>query len=288
MSKILVFGGTRFFGKALVEQLLEAGHEVTIATRGLASDPFGERVDRWKVDRRDRGSLQSHLHGQSFDVVFDNICYGPDDAKMMVEELEGKVGRYVLTSSKAVYDKGLNMAESEFDPYHYDIVYGPYTDFSYAEGKRLAEAVLFQQEAFPVVAVRFPVVLGSDDYTNRLRFYCDSILHGKPIAVVEGEIDFVLAREAGRFLMFIGETDFQGPINACSDGAVTTSEIIQLIELRAGREAILSSDGEETPYNPYMNMTTSNAKAVELGFSFEKTKEYLPFLIDQYIKEAKK
>lgn len=46
MKKILVFGGTRFFGKRLVESLLQAGHDVTIATRGLTVDPFGSTVKR--------------------------------------------------------------------------------------------------------------------------------------------------------------------------------------------------------------------------------------------------
>lgn len=36
--KILVFGGTRFFGKKLVERLVSEGHEVTIGTRGKTED----------------------------------------------------------------------------------------------------------------------------------------------------------------------------------------------------------------------------------------------------------
>ena len=34
MKKILVLGGTRFFGRKLVERLLKEGHDVTIMTRG--------------------------------------------------------------------------------------------------------------------------------------------------------------------------------------------------------------------------------------------------------------
>ena len=34
--KILVIGGTRYFGIHMVNKLLEQGHEVTIATRGKA------------------------------------------------------------------------------------------------------------------------------------------------------------------------------------------------------------------------------------------------------------
>ena len=39
--KILILGGTRFFGIYTVEDLLEKGHDVTIATRGKAHDGYG-------------------------------------------------------------------------------------------------------------------------------------------------------------------------------------------------------------------------------------------------------
>jgi len=40
MKKVLVMGGTRFFGKKLVQHLLDEGNEVTIATRGRTPDPY--------------------------------------------------------------------------------------------------------------------------------------------------------------------------------------------------------------------------------------------------------
>lgn len=42
--KILVLGGTRFFGIPMVEELLSQGHDVTIATRQRAQDVFGNRA----------------------------------------------------------------------------------------------------------------------------------------------------------------------------------------------------------------------------------------------------
>ena len=41
-----------------MQQLLEAGEDVTIATRGLQADPFGDRVRRIKLDRESLESLQ--------------------------------------------------------------------------------------------------------------------------------------------------------------------------------------------------------------------------------------
>lgn len=39
---ILMLGGTRFFGIHTVKALLSKGHAVTIATRGITKDEFGD------------------------------------------------------------------------------------------------------------------------------------------------------------------------------------------------------------------------------------------------------
>ena len=44
--KVLVLGGTRFFGIHLVDELLKSNCDVTIATRGLTSDSFGNKVKK--------------------------------------------------------------------------------------------------------------------------------------------------------------------------------------------------------------------------------------------------
>lgn len=52
---ILVIGGTRFFGIHMVNELLTAGYDVTIATRGKASDSFGdisELKDKGIIERK--------------------------------------------------------------------------------------------------------------------------------------------------------------------------------------------------------------------------------------------
>ena len=44
--KVLVLGGTRFFGIHLVDELLKSNCDITIATRGLTSDSFGNKVKK--------------------------------------------------------------------------------------------------------------------------------------------------------------------------------------------------------------------------------------------------
>lgn len=143
LKKVLVLGGTRFFGKHLVEALLKDGHDVTIATRGITEDSFGGTVKRLIVDREDEKQLASCLEGKSYDIVYDNLCYSSNAAKIVCEFLKGTTNKYIMTSSMAVYTPALNLSEEDFNPYEYAIVYGDRNDFDYGEGKRVAEAVVF-------------------------------------------------------------------------------------------------------------------------------------------------
>ena len=59
--KILVIGGTRFFGIHMVNALLSMGHDVTIATRGKAEDDFGDRVSRIVLERTSEESMSNAL-----------------------------------------------------------------------------------------------------------------------------------------------------------------------------------------------------------------------------------
>lgn len=271
LKKVLVLGGTRFFGKHSVEALLQDGHDVTIATRGITEDSFGSAVKRLIVDREDEEQLTEHLEDKSYDIVYDNLCYSSNAANIICKVLEGKTKKYIMTSSMAVYEPALNLSEEEFNPFEYEIAYGDRNDFSYSEGKRLAEAVLFQKATFPVVAVRFPVVIGENDYTKRLQFYVEHIVRQEPVAVnhLGGELSFIHEEEAGQFLAWCGTESIEGPINACSHGVISTGEIIHFIEENTGIKALLQEVGDHVaPYNELINCTLHNGKANELGFPF--------------------
>ena len=97
--KILVIGGTRFFGIHMVEELLKAGHEVTIATRGIASDSYGNRVKRIIIERTNEESMKT-LREYYFDVVIDKIAYCSNDIKYAMENIN--CDKYIYMSSTSV------------------------------------------------------------------------------------------------------------------------------------------------------------------------------------------
>jgi nucleoside-diphosphate-sugar epimerase len=75
MARVLVIGGTLFMGRALVEQLLARGDEVTVLHRGEGT-PFGAQVQELRCDRGDIPVVQAALAGTGFEVVYDTSSTG--------------------------------------------------------------------------------------------------------------------------------------------------------------------------------------------------------------------
>lgn len=87
---MLVLGGTRLMGKHLVNALLEKGHRITVATRGITEDDFGDRVTRVVVDRCSKESLKDNIPDVLYDVVFDDLAYCSNDVKHLLDIVKCK------------------------------------------------------------------------------------------------------------------------------------------------------------------------------------------------------
>ncbi len=288
IKSALVLGGTRFVGKRLVRNLLDKNISVTTATRGLAEDSFGSEIERLKIDRFDKKSLELAFKNRSWDITFDQICYGPTDALDICEALAGKTGRYVLTSSFAVYRPAENIAEEDFNPRQYKIQFGSRGNFTYNEGKRLAEAVIFQKAPFPAVAVRFPIILGNDDYTRRLADQIERITNDKPVRVgdVSSRMSLISSKEAADFLIWLTENDVTGAYNACSTGEISIEEILAEIENQSNKKAHIENQKCDDPFSLFAlqkSFTGNNSKATEAGFKFDDLNKWLPQLIGDLI-----
>ncbi|QDZ98123.1 NAD-dependent epimerase/dehydratase family protein [Lysinibacillus fusiformis] len=289
---ILVLGGTRFFGKKLVELCIENGHDVTILTRGQSGNPFGTAVKQLIVDRDNHDALENALAHTTWDIIYDNICYSPNEAHTICELLKGKTKKLVFTSTLSTYEvDGKMKKEEDFDPYHYQILMGDREEFSYGEGKRQAEAVLFKEASFPVVAVRFPIVMGEHDYTRRLHFHVERILHDQPISLpnIDAQMSYITDEEAAEFLYFVGVTPIEGPYNATASGAISLKELLALIEEESGKRAKISLVGgdeeSQSPYGVPADWYMTNAKAEKAGFTFTQLRDWLPNLVKTLVKQ---
>ncbi|MBB5173279.1 NAD-dependent epimerase/dehydratase family protein [Texcoconibacillus texcoconensis] len=296
MSKVLIFGGTRFFGKRLVEKCLANGDEVTIATRGKQRDDFGNRIERITVDRANQLSMETVFAKSltKWDVIYDQVCFSPYEAQIACDLFAGQVGKYVFTSSLSVYDIDDQplKCEKDFDPFSYPIRSGGQEAFSYSEGKRQAEAFFAQKASFPVTMVRPPIVLGEDDYTERLHFHVRKILKGEPIGIdyLNTKLSFVGSDDLAQFLCWIGTNDLTGPVNSSAPDQITLNHLLAIIEGGSEHQAAVVDSKEteaESPFNFPKSIYQDVSVAEASGYCFQPLNRWLAPLIHKLLAAEK-
>ena len=283
--KILVIGGTRFFGIHMVNELLSKGHDNTIATRGKTSDGFGNSVRRISIERTNEESMKAALSGTHYDVVIDKIAYCSNDIKYLMEAVD--CDKYIHMSSTSVYEpKHINTLESDFDGVSKELIWCNRKAFPYEEIKRQAECALWQEYYDRNwIAVRYPFALGKDDYTKRLLFYVEHTMNAIPMNIdnLNCQMGFIRSDEAGKFMAFLVDKNFTGAVNGSSQGTISLKEIIEYVEKKTGTKAIIDTTGENAPYNGEPEYSINTEKAKALGFEFSKLQDWIFELLDYYI-----
>lgn len=269
--KILVLGGTRFFGKRLVYMLEQEGHEVFVFSRGQTKVDFPSSVRRLTGDRTDPRSLKEAVEGLQFDVVVDQICMSAHDAEIAIEAFKGKTSRYVVTSTLAVYGLGDRHPESDVVPANYKAHPVESPAQKYGEDKRAMEFVFSQQNFFSVAMARFPVVVSADDYTYRLRDHVWNVLRQEPIYFPNIEARFMLihADDAAKSLLWLAKNEHQGPLNIATSETFSLREMMARIENICGQKAIYTDQREKgwaSPYGAYADWTMDVSLSEKLGF----------------------
>ena len=166
--RILVMGGTRFVGKPLVQQLLAAGHTLTLFTRGRLSAPAA--VTHLLGDRTDDAAL-GQLEGQRFDVIVDSSGRNRDDSARVVERTGPPSHRFVYVSSAGVY------ADSQLWPLDEN---SPTDPASRHAGKAETEQWL-RQQGIPFTSFRPTYIVGPGNYNPVESWFFDRILQGRPV-----------------------------------------------------------------------------------------------------------
>src|ERR1700690_250412 len=196
--KILVIGGTLFIGRALVAELLKAGHEVWVLHPKAAHD-LGKRVGSLVADRNDADQMRRVLAGQRFDVVFDNVYdWERGTTAAQVEATARACGnnlrRYVFMSSVGAYGDGLNHHEGDA------LAPDDHPD-PYVRNKAMSERALFrlhQRMGLPIVTIRPPFVYGPGNPFYREAFFWDRLRDGRPL---------ILPGDGRRLMQFVHIND---------------------------------------------------------------------------------
>ncbi|MFD3544433.1 NAD-dependent epimerase/dehydratase family protein [Streptomyces sp. NPDC058655] len=313
MADVCVIGGTRFFGRLLVHRLLEEGHRVTVVTRGLTADDFGDSVRRLRADVTRSGQLAAAVAGLRFDAVVHQMCYTPNAAVEACRAFGDRAGKFVLTSSMEVYNAqtfrwripapamSVFAREEELDParYAYDTELPwsdpDFLDANYGEGKRQAETALTRNAQVPVVIARVAHVLAArGDFTGRYRFHLDRVRAGQPVVAHArpGRTSLVHAEDAARFLAWAATSDATGVVNVASPDSTDVYDVCAAVERSTGLRATVvekddpAGDPALSPFSCPADFGVATDRAARLGRALPPVAEWLPELARTAAEEA--
>jgi len=103
MLNALIIGGTGLISTGIVEQLLARGARVTIYNRGRREGSVPEGVAQILGDRADSDSFAAAFAERRFDVVYDMICFSPEQAEASVRAFGGRCAQFVFCSTVCTY-----------------------------------------------------------------------------------------------------------------------------------------------------------------------------------------
>jgi 2'-hydroxyisoflavone reductase len=227
--RLLVLGGTKFLGRAIVDAALARAHEVTLFNRGQTNPELFPDVEKLRGERD--GDL-SALEGRAWDAVIDPSGYVPRVVRASAEFLAGAAEHYTFVSSISVYDSYRQVNFDETAPL--EELADPTTenvDEAYGGLKALCERVV--EDVFPGAAlvVRAGLIVGPHDPTGRFTYWPHRLARGGEVLAPqppERQVQFVDVRDLADWIVRMAEVRTAGAFNAV--GPVPTMTMGGLLE----------------------------------------------------------
>jgi 2'-hydroxyisoflavone reductase len=210
--RILVLGGTRFLGRAVVEAALGRGHQVTLFNRGRTNPSLFPGIQHIQGDRT---KDLSGLSDQRWDVVIDVAGFHPDEVQPTVHALVGMVDRYVFVSTVSVYADH-SIAQIEGQPV-IELRDGLDPGEAYGAGKAAAEQMVTASFGNRAFIVRPGLIVGPYDPTDRFAYWPRRIARGGRILAPGGPrypTQFIDVRDLGSWIVDGAHQELNGVYNA--------------------------------------------------------------------------
>lgn len=115
MMNVLVIGGSRFLGKAIVENFLKKGiYNVYVMNRGTRANLPGI-AGSFQCDRKDKENFAKVLKARPWDIMVDTILDAAD-LQFVIDTLGTDVGHFIHTGSIGVYGDARRIPAPEWLP----------------------------------------------------------------------------------------------------------------------------------------------------------------------------
>ena len=237
--RLLLLGGTSFVGRAITEEALGRGHELTLFSRGRTGAELFPGVPR-RLGDRDAGDYAS-LAGGSWDAVVDVSAYVPRHVGQAADLLGDAVDRYLFISTGSVYDRsrapeqGLVEDAPRLAPERGTEEVTPET---YGPLKVACEDEVRERFAERATIVRPGVVAGRYDPTDRFTWWVRRAARGGRLALAgraDQPVQVVDSGDLARLVVSLLEARDPGTYNAVGPAEpVTLAGLAQTCAEAAG------------------------------------------------------
>jgi nucleoside-diphosphate-sugar epimerase len=232
--RVMVLGGTRFVGAAIVEELSEAGHELLIVHRGEHEPDDLPEADHLHADRSDLPHLRAAVDDFGPEAVVDTYAMSAASAEAALASVGDDVRLLVLSSMDVYRAYGSLLAGAETDaipidetapvreqryPYRGHPRYGT-MDIAEHYDKLDVEEAYLRREA---TVCRLPVVYGERDPQRREEPILRRV-RARRNRIPTGEGSFVWTRGYVR--------DLAGGVRLALESEATIGEVLNLGESR--------------------------------------------------------
>jgi nucleoside-diphosphate-sugar epimerase len=233
--RLLLLGGPKFLGRAVIDAALEGGHDVTLFNRGTTGADLYPDVPRILGDRD--GGLDG-LRAGEWDAVVDSSGYLPRLVAASAELLKDAVGHYVFVSSISVYASFADAVDEDSalaalsEPGSEDI------GKDYGALKALCEQAVAY--AFPgrATAVRAGLIVGPHDPTGRFTYWPHRVARGGDVLVpgpAWRPVQLVDVRDLAAWIVRACDEQPSGAFNAT--GPTTMGAVLDAARRVAGSSA---------------------------------------------------
>jgi 2'-hydroxyisoflavone reductase len=235
--RVLVLGGTRFVGRALVEDALARGWDVTAVHRGRTG-ALPAAVDAVFADRESEAELTAALGDGRWDLVVDTWSGAPAVTAVSGRVLAGRVRHYGYVSSASVYEWGHHVDENS------PVVAGDpgATDGDYAAIKRGAELAVLDAFGDALLA-RAGLILGPHEDIGRLPWWLERIAAGGRVLAPgrpDRPLQYVDVRDLAAWMWSALADGVSGPVDVIGpSGHATTSSLLNACIAATGSDAEL-------------------------------------------------
>ena len=239
--EILILGGTRFLGRALVDVAIDRGHSLTLFNRGRTNPNLYPKIEKLIGDRDGGVDI---LRGRRWDVVIDTCGYFPRVIKQSLDILKDNAGVYAFISSVSAYadlSQPVNensplatMQDDEVEEIIKDTTYGPL--------KVLCEQAV--QSAFPgrALIIRPGYIVGPYDPSDRFTWWPhrvaqggDMLCPGRPERVIQ----VIDVRDLADWTVRMMETSVAGVFNAVGP-QITMGDLLSICQSTGGSDMSLT------------------------------------------------